>query len=490
MRHCLWKYIIVVVSLIFLSFFLQENNEEHLTYNLSLQEEKKKILWQLRQDQMISESRNHLENFKDMQKASPLLQQAKYKLLAGSPPQEKKLLTIGISSEQRPNGSCLLDTLRSLFQASSEHELNCIVVLVHLSDPDPEWLRRTVANISDLFKPHIEAQKLLMIHGRLGDSPLPGDRNNVSRTSRCEAHYSRQKVHYALLMNFAINLSEYFLMMEDYVYCTSKFISTIYWALSAWKELPWAILEFSSLSLSGKVFHTSDLSRLASLFLLFHKDIPIYLFLSEFRLLLAQNVPIRFSPSVFFHIGKYPAFEDTCFPVEKEKVFGEPDNPVASVLTDMMAEMNGIPQYAYTLNKECYSTLNPVRGNYLTVILEKPQKVIRIEVLTGSDKKGLYWLQQGQVELGYDPLENSRGCTRYTLLGPLVEGNLDQRVFYEEDSVEELSCIRLLVLASQESWLLIRQIKVWTQHEEEESYYSGNSGKVGFGNGINMANQK
>lgn len=36
MRHCLWKYIIVVVSLIFLSFFLQENNEEHLTYNLSL----------------------------------------------------------------------------------------------------------------------------------------------------------------------------------------------------------------------------------------------------------------------------------------------------------------------------------------------------------------------------------------------------------------------------------------------------------------------
>ncbi|XP_035935414.2 alpha-1,3-mannosyl-glycoprotein 4-beta-N-acetylglucosaminyltransferase-like protein MGAT4E [Halichoerus grypus] len=468
MHHCLWKYIIVAVSLIFLNFFLQKNNEEHLTYNLSL-EEKKKILWQFNQKQISSERKNHLATFKDMQKPSPLLQRANYKFLAGSPPQEKKLLTVGISSEQHPHGSYLLDTLQSLFQASSEPELSCIIVLVHLSDPDPEGLSQTVANISSLFKPHIEAQKLLVIHGGLSDSPLPGDLNNVSHTSPCEAHYSRQKVNYALLMNFALNLSEYFLMIEDYVHCTPKFISTIYWVLSAWKELPWVILEFSSLSLSGKVFHNSDLSRLTSFFLLFHENVPIHLFLSEFRLLLAQNVPIRFSPSVFYHMGNYSLFEDTCFLVEKEEVFDEPDNPVANVLTDMMAELNIIPQYAYILNKESYSVLNPIEGNYLTVILEKPQKVIRIEVLTGSDKQGLYWLQQGQVELGYDPLDDSRGCTRYTLLGPLVEGHLDQRVFYEEDSVEELSCIRLIVLASQKSWLLIRQIRVWTQNEEEES---------------------
>ncbi|XP_011230920.2 alpha-1,3-mannosyl-glycoprotein 4-beta-N-acetylglucosaminyltransferase-like protein MGAT4E [Ailuropoda melanoleuca] len=468
MHRCPWKCIIVAVSLIFLNFFLQENNEEHLPYNLPL-EEKKKILWQLNQEQMSSESKNYLATFKDLQKPSPLLRQANYKFLTGSLPQEKKLLTVGISSGKRPHGTYLLDTLQSLFEASSEPELNCIVVLVHLSDPDPEWLNQTVANISALFKPHIEAQKLLLIHGDLSDSPLPGDLNNVSHASPCEARYSRQKVSYALLMNFALNLSEYFLVIEDYVHCTPKFISTIYWVLSAWKELSWVILEFSSLSLSGKVFHNSDLPRLTSFFLLFHENIPIHLFLSEFRLLLAQNVPIRFSPSVFYHMGNYSVFEDTCFPVEKEKVFGEPDNPVANVLTDMMAGLNIIPQYAYILNKESYSVLDPVEGNYLTVILEKPQKVIRIEVLTGSDKQGLYWLQQGQVELGYDPLENSRGCTRYTLLGPLVEGHLDQRVFYEEDSVEELSCIRLIVLASQKSWLLVRQIRVWTQPEEEKS---------------------
>lgn len=104
----------------------------------------------------------------------------------------------------------------------------------------------------------------------------------------------------------------------------------------------------------------------------------------------------------------------------------------------------------------------------LTVILEKPQKVTRIEVLTGSDKDRKHQLQRGQVELGYGPLEDLQGCARYTLLGPVVEGRLDQVVSYEEDSLEALGCIRLLVLEAQESWLLIRQIKVWTTEYDEE----------------------
>ncbi|XP_015415371.1 PREDICTED: alpha-1,3-mannosyl-glycoprotein 4-beta-N-acetylglucosaminyltransferase C-like [Myotis davidii] len=464
----LWRYSLLAVSLVSLSFFLRDNRSKRLEYSVSLQEEKKKMLQQLDQEQVSSESKSHSETFKEMQRRSPVLQLTSYQVLAGALPQEKKLLTVGISSVQRPHGSTLLHTLQSLFQASSESELDCIVVLVHLSDPDPAWRSQMVANISGLFQPHLEAQKLLVIHGHLGGSLVPGDRGNINASSPCEAVYSRQKVDYALLMNFAVSLSEYFLMVEDHVGCTPKFVSTIYWALAAWTERPWVTLEFSSLSFSGKVFHSSDLSRLTTFLLLFPKDTPTHLLLSEFRLLLAQDVPIRFSPSVFYPTGNYSASEDTCFPVEKEVVFGDPDNPVASVLTDMRPIPNVIPQYAYFLNTESYVTLDALRGNYLVVVLERPQKVVRIEVLTGADKQGQYRLQQGQVELGYDPLAHPEGCARYTVLGPLVQGNLDQRVFYEEGAVEQLSCIRLLVLASQGSWLFIRQIRVWTQPEEEE----------------------
>ena len=134
----------------------------------------------------------------------------------------------------------------------------------------------------------------------------------------------------------------------------------------------------------------------------------------------------------------------------------------------MVMLSNNIPQYAYTLNKESFATLNPVRGNYLTVILEEPQKVTRVEVLTGSDKEGKHQRRRGQVQLGFGPLEDLQGCARYTLLGPVVEGRLDQMVSYEEDSLEALGCIRLLVLEAQESWLLIRQIKVWTTEYDKE----------------------
>ncbi|XP_043342087.1 alpha-1,3-mannosyl-glycoprotein 4-beta-N-acetylglucosaminyltransferase-like protein MGAT4E isoform X1 [Cervus canadensis] len=466
-RRCLCRYLMVVVSLVLLGSFLQERLEEHLMYSL-LVEEKKKILWQLNQQQISPEIKNRLQAFKDMQKTSQGLQRAKYKLLAGGPPHKKKLLTVGVSSALHPHESRLLDTLRSLFQASSGPELDRVVVLVSLSDSDPERLSQTVANISDLFRTHIEARQLLVVQGQLGGPPPLGTLRPEDRPSPCEALYSAQKADHALLMNFAANLSEYFLMLDDQVRCMPKFISSIYQTLSAWKELPWVTLEFSSLSFAGKVFRSSDLPRLASFLLVFPKDTPTHSLLSEFPLLLAQNTPIRFGSSVFYHVGNRSGQESACFPADKEKVFGEPDNPTASVRTDMVVLSTNTPQYAYTLNRESFATLSPVRGNHLTVILEEPQKVVRIEVLTGSDKESKYQLQQGRVELGYGPLEDLGGCARYTLLGPVVEGRLDQMVSYEEDSLEALGCIRLLVLEAQESWLLIRQISVWTTEYEEE----------------------
>ncbi|KAM6165790.1 alpha-1,6-mannosyl-glycoprotein 4-beta-N-acetylglucosaminyltransferase-like [Erethizon dorsatum] len=396
-----------------------------------------------------------------MQKISPLLRRGTYTLLAGAAPLEKKLLAVGISSVQRPHGTYLLATLQSLFQASSTQDLEYIVVLVYLSDPDPAWLSQTVARISELFAPHIEARKLLVVHGLPGGSPL----RNENHSSPCQLLYSRQKVDYALLMHFASNLSEYFLLMEDNVRCAPRFVSAIYWATLAWKELPWMVLEFSTLRVSGKVFHTSDLSRLASFFLLFPKDTPTHLLLSELRFLSVQNVPIGFGTSLFFLMGNYSESEAACFPVEEVEDFGEPDNPAAVVFTDMMSKKDP-PQYAYVLSEDSFATLDPLEGNYLMVVLDRPQKVTRVVVHTGSEIKGLFRLEQGQVFLGYNHLENSKGCAHYTLLGPLVAGNLDQRVFYE-DSAEEMSCIKLLVLASQDSWLLIREIKVWAEPEEE-----------------------
>ncbi|XP_040595097.1 alpha-1,3-mannosyl-glycoprotein 4-beta-N-acetylglucosaminyltransferase-like protein MGAT4E isoform X2 [Mesocricetus auratus] len=455
MRGCLWRFMGVMASLVTLGFFIQENKAAHVEYNTT-PNEKKKIIQQIAQEQISSEMKNHLKYFTKIQKNSPVLQDANYTLLAGTSLQGKL---------QRTHGSYLLDTLQSLFQASSERDLEYMLVLVLLSDTDPKWLSQTVANISGLFLPHIESGRLAVVHGLLGDS-LAKSRNY---TSPCGELYSRQKTSFALLMNFASNLSDYFLLLGDNVRCAPRFVPDIYWAVSAWKELPWVILDFSNMKISGKVFHTRDLSRLVSFLLLFPKDIPTHLLLSEFSLLLSQNVPIHFSSSIFYPMDSYSGAEDTCFPVAQDKDLGEPDNPVATVFTDMLSFWDTLPQYAYILNDDGLWVVDPIKGNYLLVVLDKPQKVIRVAVLTGSSQKRVNLLSQAQILLGYNLMDYPKRCAHYTLVGPLVRGQLDQMVYYEEDSVKEISCIKLLVTASHDSPVRILQIRVWTEVEEEEN---------------------
>uniref|UniRef100_A0A8C9P468 MGAT4 conserved region domain-containing protein n=1 Tax=Spermophilus dauricus TaxID=99837 RepID=A0A8C9P468_SPEDA len=428
------------------------------TYLSCPQMEKTEILQQTVQEQINSEISNHLEVFREMQKNSPLLQHANYTLLAGALPQEKKLLTVGISSMQRPQGSYLLDTLQSLFQVSSEAELKSIVVLVHLSDPDPEWLSQTVANISGLFALHIKAKKLLVVHGLLDDSSL----RNINQSSPCEELYFRQKVDYALLMNFASNLSDYFLLMDDNIFCTPNFVSSISRALSAWKEYRWVVLEFSSLTFSGKVFHSSDLSHLASFFLLFLKDTPTHLLLSNFGFLLGQTAPISLTPKLFHSWDNGFISEDSCYKEKEEKKkLGKPNNPPARIYTDMFFRDFFLPEYAYSLDLKYFKTQHVFTGQTFTVVFKQSYKVIQIEVVTGIGIWGICRLEHGQVELGYLPIGKGHICNRYVLLGPLVKGQLNQEVYQDKDFVEEVRCVRLLVTAPQQSNLCIIGIHIW-----------------------------
>ncbi|XP_034369387.1 alpha-1,3-mannosyl-glycoprotein 4-beta-N-acetylglucosaminyltransferase-like protein MGAT4E [Arvicanthis niloticus] len=464
MRGRLWRCIRVLTSLVILGFFLHENiaAREEQQYN-TLLSEKKKMIQQIAQEEISSEITNHLKYFTEMQKSAHVLQHATYTVLVGAALQAKRLLTVGISVQHK-NRTYLLDTITSLFQASSEQDLEYMLILVLLSDTDPKWLNQTVANISGLFMPHIESGRLLVVHGLLGGSRA----KSRNHTSPCGKLYSRQKTSFALLMNFALNLSEYFLLLGDNVQSTPRFLSDIFWVLEAWNQLPWVILDFSSMAISGKVFHTEDLSRLVSFLLLFPKDISTHLLLSEFRLLLSQNVPIRLNPSIFYRMTSDSEFEDTCFPVEQDKDLGEPDNPTATVFTDMLSLWNTHAPYAYILNGDSFWVLDALKHNYLLVVLDKPQKVIKVAVETGSNENKLNLLKYGQLLLGYSPMDYPKRCAHYNLVGPLVRGQLDQMVFYEEDSVKEISCIKLLVTASHDYPIKITQIKVWTEVEEEE----------------------
>lgn len=364
---------------------------------------------------------------------------------------------VGISSVPGPDRRGLLYTLVSLFRASSRAEQRHLVVLVHLADSDPTWLRKTAAQISTLFSPQILAGQLMLIHapqdaypvGDLGDEAYQGD--------AC----SKQNVDHAFLVSFAAGLSDYFLLLEDDAFCAPNFITHVRWRVANMSRAPWVLLEFSNLGLLGKLLHGRDLPLLAHFLLLFHKEKPLDRLLPHFRTLLAQKHAVLSRPFLFYRRGSYYSTrEGQAAGALRNRVPRGPHNPPGAVFTDMQVLGVHFPWQAYTLDESFFWTHNVSAGSHLTVILNHPASLRRVQVLTGTIVDGKHALQKGQVELGYEPEGTPQYCTSFTVLGPLLEGQLDQEIVPQSVG-HDVSCVRLVVDAHQAGGLIIRHIYLW-----------------------------
>ncbi|XP_040490449.1 alpha-1,3-mannosyl-glycoprotein 4-beta-N-acetylglucosaminyltransferase C-like [Ursus maritimus] len=464
MKDFLWIFIIIATVMVFSIFFFIRENPFNTTSFLSL-EEKEMVAWQRARMQIDPDRTNHLETFKNMQKNLELLKNVNSRILIGAPPVKKKLLTIGISSVQHPRGSYLLDTLQSLFFASSSSEQKHFIVVVHLADPDPKWLGQMISSISTLFKPYIQARQLIVINTPLKSYlPLKDLKKNLHDSPAYVAFSSKQNMDYAFLMNFATNHSDYFLMIEDDVKCAPGFVTQIVTIVSAWENKSWLTLNFSQLGFTGKLFRTRDLPCLVHFLFLFYQEMPCDYLLAHFHDLLMQPTPIQFFPSLFQHMGN-SSFFDGKFNSFKDKEIeendpGSPSNPAASIYTSLKVANGSVLMNAYSLDKNFFYTKSAEAGSHLTVVLDVPAKVFRVQVLTGSHLKNKNQLEEGHVELGYDATNRINDCDDYILLGLLENGTLNKQVLSNE-SGKKVKCVRLLVTATPPSGIIIRHINLW-----------------------------
>ncbi|KAI4579390.1 hypothetical protein MJT46_000758 [Ovis ammon polii x Ovis aries] len=353
------------------------------------------------------------------------------------------LLTIGISSMKRPQRSYLLDTLESLFYSSSLSEQKHFIVLVHLADPDPMWHSQMISNISTIFKPYIQASQLVVINTPLKSYlPLKSLKRNFNDTPTYVAFRSKRNMDYAFLMNFATNHSDYFLMIEDDVKCVPGFVTQIATTVSAWENKPWVTLEFSPLGFTGKLFRTKDLPCFVNFLLLFYQEMPCDSLLSHFHDLLMQQTPVQFLPSLFQHMGNYSSSEgkfNSLKDIEfEEDDISSPNNPAASIYTSLKATNDSVPMNAYSLNRNFFYAKSAEAGRHLTVVLDSPANVFRVQVLTGSDLKGENQLKEGQIELGYSYTNQINDCDDYILLGLLVNGILNKQVLSNKSGKKDL----------------------------------------------------
>ncbi|XP_058130952.1 alpha-1,3-mannosyl-glycoprotein 4-beta-N-acetylglucosaminyltransferase-like protein MGAT4E [Dasypus novemcinctus] len=450
MQCSIRRCFIISVGIVFLWIFITLRAPGEI-------EDDKKVMVIKGQETSYS-SRKELSSLEDWQKLT-------FEYTKKKQQRRKTWLTVGITSVQQSKGSNLLNTLISLFHASSKAEQKLFTVLVHLAGSDITWLRETSAHISSLFSQQILAGQLLLIHAPPDAYPtMDGIRDDPNRS----VFYSKQNVDHAFLMSFATNLSDYFLLIGDNVFCAPNFVTHIRWKVTTMRSNPWVLLEFSNIGFLGKLFHSRDLSLLAHFLLLFHKEKPLERLIPHFRTLLVQEKTILCRPFLFYYRASYSTFDDKQnTQAVKEKDSYSPDNPPGAIFTDMKVLDAHFPWEAYSLNESFFWTHNVSAGNHLTVILNYPVNLRRVQVMTGSIMEGEYALEKGQVELGYDPMGMSQYCTSFIILDHLLEGQLDQEVL-PKDMGSSVSCVRLVVKARQVGGLMIRHIFLWEEKDEIE----------------------
>ncbi|XP_069731735.1 alpha-1,6-mannosyl-glycoprotein 4-beta-N-acetylglucosaminyltransferase-like isoform X2 [Phaenicophaeus curvirostris] len=395
-----------------------------------------------------------------------VLDNISYHLLAGSLSPQKKFLAVGLASVRRPRGYYLPATLQSLFTQSTEEELQEMVVVVHLADKDPSWNVRVAADLTHKFAHHIHLGRLLLIHVPHEFYPtLEGLKRNYNDPEERVRFRSKQNVDYAFLLAFAANLSSYYLMIEDDVWCAKSFLMAIRKALASREGSSWATLEFSKLGYIGKLYHSSDLPRLARFLLLFYQEMPCDWLLVHFRLLLTQKDVIRFKPSLFQHMGLYSSFQGTINRLEDDEFQADaldlPDNPPAALFTSMSIFENYEPIKAYSTAEGYFWGKDPAAGSTFSIVFQQPSHVTRVRVHTGSKERQRDFLHSGVLELGRRRRADGRDCATYTMVGTFVKGTLERRGL-ERGMPGPVECVRIRVTRDQSEWLIIQSIDIWT----------------------------
>ncbi|NXY23509.1 MGT4C acetylglucosaminyltransferase, partial [Atrichornis clamosus] len=393
------------------------------------------------------------------------LHNVSYQLLAGSPPSQKKFLAVGLASVRRPRGFYLAATLQSLFSQCSEEELRELVVVVHLADADPGWNAHVALSLAQKFARHILLGRLLLIHAPAEFYPtLEGLKRNFNDAEERVRFRSKQNVDYAFLLAFAANLSSYYLMIEDDVWSAKSFLTAIRRALASQQGSSWATLEFSKLGYIGKLYHSSDLPRLAHFLLLFYQEMPCDWLLVHFRHLLAQKDVIRFKPSLFQHMGLYSSFQGTVNRLEDEDFQADaldlPDNPPASLYTSMSVFENYEPFKAYSSAQGYFWGKDPAAGSTFSIMFQQPARVSRVRVRTGSAERPGDFLRAGLLELGRRR-HHGQDCSSYIPVGTFEKGNVEQRGL-ERVLPGPVECVRIRVTREQSEWLIIQSIDIWT----------------------------
>ncbi|KAK3700431.1 hypothetical protein QZH41_015290, partial [Actinostola sp. cb2023] len=314
-------------------------------------------------------------------------------------------LVFGIPTIKRQKSSYLLNTISSLLESLSQEDKDDTVIVIFIGETNEDYSREIANSVTKRFPYAVEAGLVEVVAPRktfypnLDNLPLTfGDTKDRVKWR------TKQNLDFCFLMMYCQKKARFYVQLEDDIVATSSYASTIKTFALQQENNRWFMLEFSSLGFIGKLFRTSDITKLVEFFLLFYKDKPVDWLLDHILWVKVCNpekdtahcnrekrlLRIRFKPSLFQHVGKESSLKgkkqnliDKDF--KKSALFQAHLNPKAQVLTTLENYQKFSIDRAYTGQTFfwCYS---PHMGDVIRIVFDEPLNVKLFRFKSGNNE--------------------------------------------------------------------------------------------------------
>ncbi|XP_056007595.1 alpha-1,3-mannosyl-glycoprotein 4-beta-N-acetylglucosaminyltransferase C-like [Ostrea edulis] len=388
---------------------------------------------------------------------------------------KKRYLTIGIPTVKREKDEYILNTVQSIVNCTRKEELQEIYIVVFLADFDEDWKANISKHLRQQFGDIISMGTLHVIQA--WDSfypPLDNLKHTFVDPETKKKWRAKQNVDYAFLFMYSQVLATYYIQMEDDIYTVPGYFKVIKDYVKKFKER-WVCLEFSELGFIGKLYHSEDIDKLAKMVLLFYAQQPCDVTYLNFNVQMLQFKRHIRRPTIFEHVGyhsslpgKIQPLKDRFFEEHQKSIKG--DNPPAKLYTSLPFEGYFNPDKAYRREEGIFwSSKNGRANDWFSVVFDEPQLLSKIVIHTGIKSHPGDKIHFAKLEASLASTPRGPGkpeCSRNKLLGYFEDGDIELNEVRSITGEEKIHCLNIIITNKQETWVIVREIAVFTVHHE------------------------
>ena len=367
-----------------------------------------------------------------------------------------------------------MSTIQGLINNTSDEDRREIYIVIFLADFDEAPKSTALTKISNRFEKYIHQGFIRVIFApKVFYPPLSNVKKKFGDNPQRIFWRSKQNIDFAFLMCYCHGLSQFYLHLEDDVLPAQSFYPKLRDFIFSVKT-PWPILDASYKGHVAKVYQGSDLENLATYLYLMYDEMPVDWLIVHWRKI-KYDQPYKqefISPpgSLFQHIGSHSSFAENIgrdSDASREQYFDQYDikynglNPSAIVSSQMISK-HGHAQDAYNKGYGYFWAKKVKKDDFIIVEFIPAVTVLKVFVDTGSYIAPEDQLQSAVLQASFNNKKEqqtggSGNCKDFEKIGDFKRGKVEVTF----DGGKNATCLRVLVINSQASWVFFREIDVW-----------------------------